>query len=198
MRAEPLGRRGVSVAAALVPAPRAREESLLIPAVAADGSLFPIGKMEAHRQGALHLAVSVFVMSGAHVLLQRRASGKYHSAGLWANTCCSHPDWGESPAASAVRRLREELGVSVALRPCAVIDYAADVTDGLREVERVHVFRGDADRRALQIAADPSEVSETRWAPLADIQRHARAEPGAYAPWFRIYLARWAELKLDA
>ena len=76
-----------------------------------DGSLAPVPKLAVHRMGLRHNAVSVFVTRGGAVLIQRRALDKYHSAGLWANTCCTHPHWGESAAACARRRLGEELGI---------------------------------------------------------------------------------------
>ena len=172
------------------------DADLQIPGLAADGSCFPIGKMEAHRRGVRHLAVSVFLFSGDALLIQRRADGKYHSPGIWANTCCSHPNWGETPDAAAHRRLREELGVSVPLEKTAVIDYAADVGGGLRECEQVHVYRGECDRRSLVLDADPREVAETRWAAPAALRLAVRAQPEDFAAWFRIYLARWRELRL--
>jgi isopentenyl-diphosphate Delta-isomerase len=167
----------------------------VIPAIGADGVLFPIDKMEAHRQGALHLAVSVFVMSGDALLLQRRALSKYHCGGLWANTCCSHPHWGEAPADSATRRLREELGIALPLKACSVFEYKARVTDGLWEHERVHIFRGEA-KPTLAIEPDAAEVLDTRWLDLGKLRHDALQDPERYAPWFRIYLARWDELGL--
>lgn len=168
----------------------------IIPGIGKDGVLYPIEKMEAHRAGALHLAVSVFIMSGDALLLQQRAAGKYHCAGLWANTCCSHPEWGEAPADSAHRRLREELGLSARLRACNVVDYAADVTNGLREHERVHIFRGDVDTRFLHFDLDATEVSAVRWMTRTEIARAARTVPDTFAPWFKIYIERWDELGL--
>jgi isopentenyl-diphosphate delta-isomerase len=171
------------------------DDAIVISAIAADGSVYPIEKMAAHRGGGVrHLAVSVFVFDGDALLIQRRAAGKYHSAGQWANACCSHPHWNETPADAAARRLQEELGVALPLTPTAVLDYDADVSDDLREVERVHVFRADADSKMLRIAADPQEVSETRWADVAALRAEARANPDRFAAWFRIYLERWAEL----
>jgi len=76
-----------------------------------NGVLTPVGKLEAHQRGLRHKAVSVFVLCGDDLLIQRRAMGKYHTPGLWANTCCTHPHWGEAPEACAQRRLRQELGV---------------------------------------------------------------------------------------
>jgi isopentenyl-diphosphate delta-isomerase len=171
--------------------------AIIIPAIAADGTLYPIEKLAAHQAGVLHLAVSVFVFSGARLLIQRRAAHKYHCGGAWANTCCTHPHWNEPLAESAARRLREEMGVDLPLRPTAVIDYAADVTNGLKEVERVHVFSARADERTLSVRPDPAEVGETRWVAVEALKAEALEAPDRFAPWFRIYLKRWDELGLD-
>ncbi len=168
----------------------------MIPGVAADGGLYPIEKLEAHRRGALHLAVSVFVFDGDALLIQQRAASKYHCPLQWANTCCTHPHWGESLAASAHRRVREELGFEAALTPGATIDYEADVGGGLREHERVTIFMGRADRAALTAQPDREEVAAVRWAAPADLAAEAVAAPDRFAPWFRIYLHRWADLGL--
>lgn len=173
-----------------------RADEIVIPGIAPDGSLYPIEKLAAHRAGALHLAVSVFLFSGTRLLIQRRAAGKYHCAGLWANTCCTHPHWDEPPAQSAARRLHEELGVALPLTHTGVIDYEADVSSDMRECERVHVYRGEVDATRLALRLDPAEVSETRWAPVDDLRADARVRPEGYAPWFRIYLDRWGELGL--
>lgn len=175
---------------------RVAETASFIPGIDADGTLYPIEKMQAHRSGALHLAVSVFVMSGDALLLQQRATGKYHSGGLWANTCCSHPSWGEAVTAGARRRLREEMGLSTPLRACNIIDYAADVTDGLREHERVHVFRGDVVSTNVALSPDPAEVSAVRWMTRPEIIREVARDASVFAPWFRIYVSRWDELGL--
>jgi len=166
----------------------------LIPAIAADGTLYPIEKLEAHLRGVQHLAVSVFVFSGDELLIQRRAAGKYHCGGLWANTCCTHPHWGETVEACAARRLREELGIDVPVTAGATVEYAADVGGGMTENERVRVFRGAADRHDLRIVPNPEEVSETRWASPRALCDEARRRPGIFTPWFRIYLERWGEL----
>ena len=168
----------------------------VITAVAADGSLYPIGKLAAHRRPVLHLAVSVFLFDGDRLLVQRRAAGKYHCGGLWANTCCSHPNWGEGLADCATRRMVEELGFAVPLAPTALVEYRAPVGRGLWEYERVQVYRADASRRTVSPAPDPAEVSAVRWATPADLAREMDADPAAFAPWFRIYPARWPELRL--
>ena len=83
---------------------------ILIPAWV-DGKLTPVEKLHAHTHGLKHQAVSVFVMNRGRILLQQRAAHKYHTPNLWANTCCTHPDWAEDPAQCATRRLDEELGI---------------------------------------------------------------------------------------
>lgn len=178
-------------AAGLSRAPQAAP--ILIPAIAPDGTLFPVEKLEAHRRGLLHLAVSVFVFAGEALLVQQRAAGKYHCGLLWANTVCTHPHWGESVAAAAHRRLREELGLSLALTPGRVISYEADVGRDLVEHERVHVFHAQIFDR-ITPDPDPAEVAGTRWALPSLLAEEAKARPDAFAPWFRIYLARWRDL----
>ena len=103
-----------------------------------DGELKPVEKLAVHREGLRHKAVSVFVTQGDRVLLQRRALGKYHTPGLWANTCCTHPGWDETSHDCAVRRLDEELGIT-GLTPeyRDRVEYCADVGGGLiRSEER--------------------------------------------------------------
>ncbi|MAY45503.1 MAG: isopentenyl-diphosphate delta-isomerase [Rhodobacteraceae bacterium] len=153
-----------------------------------DGRLRPVDKLAVHRDGLRHMAVSVFVLCGEALLLQRRAQGKYHTPGLWANTCCSHPQWGERAADCAVRRLREELGVTgIGLQPMGRIEYRADVGGGMVEHEVVDVFAGHVSR-PLPLAPDPEEVMQTRWTCLGDLAADVRKRPGAYTPWLRIYL----------
>jgi isopentenyl-diphosphate delta-isomerase len=168
---------------------------IVIPAIAGDGSLFPMEKMEAHRQGQLHLAISAFVFSGAALLLQRRAEGKYHCAGQWANTCCTHPHWGEDVASAASRRLREEMGIAVPLMETRIVTYRADVGAGLVEHERVHMFVARVDRSQLVVAPDPAEVSETRWVEAEELRADMGRAPERYTPWFRIYVERFPDLR---
>ena len=169
---------------------------ITIPAIAEDESLYPIEKMEAHRLGVLHQAISVFAFCGGELLIQRRALGKYHCGGLWANTCCSHPHWGESFEDCARRRLDEELGLSLPMIRVATIEYEVDVGNGLREHERVAVFHASARQKDIAVRPDQSEVCETRWETPDHLKRKAAAHPQAFAPWFRIYLDRWDELEL--
>jgi isopentenyl-diphosphate delta-isomerase len=91
-----------------------------------EGRLTPVEKLAVHQQGLRHKAVSVFVLDGDRVLIQQRALGKYHTPGLWANTCCTHPVWGEDDAACAARRLHEELGITgLTLQAAGSVEYRA-------------------------------------------------------------------------
>ncbi|WP_102109701.1 isopentenyl-diphosphate Delta-isomerase [Oceaniglobus roseus] len=158
-----------------------------------DGTLTPVDKLEVHRRGLRHPAVSVFVMDGARALLQRRALTKYHTPGLWANTCCTHPAWGEDPADCAMRRLEEELGIT-GLAPVHRdrIEYRADVGNGLTEHEVVDLYVAEAPK-GLRIAPNPEEVAETRWTGLAELVAETQRRPERFTPWLRIYLAEHRE-----
>lgn len=153
-----------------------------------DGVLTPVEKLEAHRRGLRHKAVSVFVLWGDRLLIQQRDAGKYHTPGLWANTCCTHPHWNEDPALCAVRRLEEELGVTgVPLVRREAIEYRADVGGGLIEHEVADVFVGQADG-SLALRPAPGEVQATRWIPLADLMEEIEGSPEVFTPWIRIYM----------
>lgn len=153
-----------------------------------EGNLRPLDKLEVHRRGLRHPAISVFVVSERGILLQRRAASKYHTPGLWANTCCTHPHWGESPEHCADRRLKEELGISgIELEWREQIEYRADVGNGLTEHEVVDVYVGHGEPK---ITINPDEVWETRWMPLAELEADIAANPAIYTPWLRIYLAK--------
>lgn len=166
----------------------------IIPAIAADGSLYPVEKLKAHADGLLHLAVSVFVFDGDHLLIQKRAASKYHSGGLWANSCCSHPHWNETVDSCAERRLVEELGFSVHLSRRQMVEYSADVGNGLHENEKVTMFTGMADRTTLEILPDPLEVEDTRWITRSELHAEITQHPERFTPWFRIYAERDPEL----
>jgi isopentenyl-diphosphate delta-isomerase len=152
------------------------------------GRLCPLDKLDVHRRGLRHKAVSVFVIDGGATLLQRRAIGKYHSGGLWANACCTHPRWGESDRDCARRRLREELGIT-GLEPVArgMVEYRADVGGGLTEHEVVALFVAEAGP-GLAPAAAPAEVDGLRWVGRDALRREIAANPSAFSPWLRVYL----------
>ena len=160
----------------------------LIPAWV-DGRLVPVGKLEVHQRGLRHKAVSVFVLDGTRVLIQKRAAGKYHTPGLWANTCCTHPLWEEDAASCAVRRLREELGITGLVPAFAgQVEYRADVGGGLVEHELVDIFVAKAGV-GLEVRPDPSEVEAVRWVDLDALKAELQRQPERFTPWLRIYLA---------
>ncbi|PYE85962.1 isopentenyl-diphosphate Delta-isomerase [Pseudoroseicyclus aestuarii] len=159
-----------------------------------DGRLAPSEKLAVHREGLRHKAISVFVTHEGQTLLQRRAAGKYHSAGLWANACCTHPDWDEGAEACAQRRLREELGLQGApLQHRGVIEYRADVGGGMIEHEVVDLFTAELAARPT-LAPDPEEVSETRWIGWEALRQEVEVSPERFTAWLRIYLAEHAAL----
>lgn len=162
--------------------------TLLIPAWEG-GALAPVEKLAVHQRGLRHLAVSVFVTAGSKILIQRRAMTKYHTPGLWANTCCTHPAWGEAPVVCARRRLRQELGITgLLLAYCGQVEYRADVGQGLTEHEVVDIFRAEATTD-LAIIPNPDEVSETHWVDLETLSAETLRHPESFTPWLRIYLA---------
>ncbi|GAA6199826.1 isopentenyl-diphosphate Delta-isomerase [Aquicoccus sp. SU-CL01552] len=166
--------------------------SLRIPAWV-NGTLTPVDKLEVHQRGLRHKAVSVFVLHGDAILLQRRALGKYHTPGLWANTCCTHPHWDEAPELCARRRLEEELGITGRAPEFRhQLEYRADVGGGLTEHELVDVFVATVEH---EVAVSPNldEVMETRWADVDDLKEDIARHPERFTPWLRIYLDRHAD-----
>ncbi len=149
------------------------------------------GKWDVHRRGLLHRAFSIFLFDDqGRVLLQRRYGGKYHSGGLWANTCCGHPRLGERTLPAAHRRLNEELGMKAGLRFGFRARYTTGLDHGLTENELVYVYVG---RATGLMELNPDEVSETRFMSLAGLIADTAREPGAYAYWLRHYLSRHAD-----
>ncbi len=144
-------------------------------------------KERAHREGMLHRAFSVFVFDArGRLLLQRRALTKYHSAGLWTNTCCSHPRPGEGIEAAARRRLREEMGMECDdLRVVFPLLYRAELDRGMTEHEYDHVLVGTCDRDPVPA---PDEVVEWAWVDADAARRDAEENPGRYTYWFRLAL----------
>lgn len=158
-----------------------------------EGRLAPFDKLAAHLEGRRHKAVSVFVMDGNRVLIQRRALGKYHTPGLWANTCCTHPHWDEAPLDCAVRRLREELGIE-GLTPVFAdrVEYRADVGGDMTEHEVVDIFTARAPD-GLCVTANPAEVMDVRWITLPALLEEVAATPDRFTPWLRIYLSEYQD-----
>jgi len=159
---------------------------------AADRPIGAAGKLTAHRNNLRHRAISVIIFDrGGCMLLQKRSASKYHSAGLWSNACCSHPRPGESAAAAARRRLREEMGFAVPLGFAGLVSYEAPVGHELWENEIVHVFTGVHDG---EIAPDPAEVQDFRWDSVEAVRDDLRSRSEDYTTWFKLYSgASWFE-----
>jgi len=166
----------------------AREYVILV-----DTNDSPIGvaaKIEVHQHPPkLHRAFSVFIFDSAgRMLLQRRASTKYHFGGLWTNAACSHPQPGEDTQESAVRRLRAEMGIDVILTERLSFEYRAkDASTGLVEWEFDHVFTGTFDGVP---DPDSAEVDEWRWVDHSELAREVRERPERFTPWFLIALSK--------
>ena len=144
-------------------------------------------KFEAHVEGWLHRAFSIFIFDeDGRLLLQQRADDKYHSGGLWSNTCCSHPQPGEPPLDAAHRRLQEELGFDVSLTPAFRETYHLDVGDDLVEHEHNHVFVGTGEAPPVRPNAD--EVADWTWVAPAALRDDVAAHPHRYTAWFRLLL----------
>jgi isopentenyl-diphosphate delta-isomerase len=150
-------------------------------------------KLAVHRDGRLHRAISVQLRdAGGRLLLQKRHSGKYHSGGLWTNTCCSHPRPGEEVDSAAERRLMEEMGIACPLKPLFVTCYRAVVDNGMTEHEVVHCFGG---LYSGQVRPDPSEVDGYAWAEPDELRDDVMKNPARYSAWFRIYVNdHWSQI----
>jgi isopentenyl-diphosphate Delta-isomerase len=144
-------------------------------------------KLEAHEKGLLHRAISVFVFnSSGELLLQRRAFDKYHSEGLWTNTCCSHPLPGESIKEAGERRLMEEMGMECELSPSFSFIYKAEFENGLSEHELDHVLIGFSDDTPH---LNPEEAIGFQWLSLSQIQEEIKNKPNHYTAWFKILIS---------
>jgi isopentenyl-diphosphate Delta-isomerase len=149
-------------------------------------------KMAAHRSGTLHRAFSIFIFnSKGSLLLQQRAFDKYHSGGLWTNTCCSHPRLGEVTATAAHRRLQEEMGMDCELTELFQFSYRHEFENGLVENEYDHVFMGISDGLPLPNAA---EVAGIRYMDIELLLFEIAERPEEYTPWFKMCLEKVLEI----
>ena len=147
----------------------------------------PVGreeKMKAHEKGMLHRAFSIFIFNGrGELLLQRRALSKYHSAGLWTNTCCSHPHPSEDVIEAAHRKLVQEMGFDCELKEAFHFRYTAKLDAGLTENEFDHVLIGTYNKDPI---LNPDEADDFKWAPIEWLKADILKNPDKYTVWFKI------------
>jgi isopentenyl-diphosphate delta-isomerase len=161
-----------------------QKEQMIVLVDEADNEVGLMEKMEVHQKGLLHRAFSVFVFNSKNeMLLQRRAASKYHSGGLWTNTCCSHPYPGECVADAAKRRLHEEMGFTTELDFAFNFTYKASLDKGLIEHEFDHVFLGSYDG---EVKLNFSEVGDYCFKTMNDLKQDLSIHPLKYTTWFRI------------
>ncbi|ALJ04626.1 isopentenyl-diphosphate delta-isomerase [Pseudalgibacter alginicilyticus] len=148
-------------------------------------------KMEAHEKALLHRAFSVFIFNDKNeLMLQQRALSKYHTPGLWTNTCCSHQREGESNIEAGTRRLQEEMGFTTALKETISFIYKAPFDNGLTEHELDHILIGYYNE-VPQI--NPEEVEAYKWMTLEDIKKDIEKKPDIYTAWFKIIFEKFYE-----
>ncbi|WP_296146010.1 isopentenyl-diphosphate Delta-isomerase [uncultured Flavobacterium sp.] len=141
-------------------------------------------KLEAHEKAQLHRAFSIFILNSKNeVMLQQRASEKYHSPLLWTNTCCSHQREGETNIQAGNRRLQEEMGFSTELKELFSFIYKAPFDNGLTEHELDHVMIGYFDDEPV---INPEEVESWKWMNIDEIKEDMQRNPAIYTVWFKI------------
>ncbi len=150
-----------------------------------------MGKLEAHQKAMLHRAFSVFIFNDNNeVMLQQRAASKYHSPGLWTNTCCSHQRNGESNIEAGKRRLKEEMGFVTELKEVVSFIYKAPFDNGLTEHEFDHVLTGNYSGEPI---INEDEVAHWKWMRLIDIKNDIEKKPEIYTAWFKIIFSKFYE-----
>ena len=152
-----------------------------------DNAVGKAEKIAAHREGKLHRAFSAFVFNDGKLLLQKRAQEKYHSGGLWSNTCCGHPRPGEEVKEAAERRLEEEMGFRCALREVGSFVYKHDVGNGLIEYEYDHVLVGTFED---EIKTNPAEAEEWKWMDKEELRKDVEENSQKYTYWLKVALEK--------
>lgn len=153
-----------------------------------DNAIGTMEKMEAHEKGLLHRAFSVFIFnSKGQLLLQQRALSKYHSAGLWTNTCCSHPRPNENTLDAAKRRLIEEMGLACEVEHKTSFIYKTNFDNGLIEHEFDHVFFGACDTNPV---INKEEVESFIWVDVKNLISDIKTNPNKYTSWFKIAMEK--------
>jgi isopentenyl-diphosphate delta-isomerase len=141
-------------------------------------------KLEAHQKAVLHRAFSVFIFNSENeLMLQQRASNKYHSPNLWTNTCCSHQRSGESNIQAGTRRLYEEMGFTTSLKEITSFIYKAPFDNGLTEHELDHIMVGYYNEDPV---INTDEVEDWKWVKIEDVKQDIRLNPNLYTAWFKI------------
>ena len=152
-----------------------------------NGTLQPVEKLEVHKLGLRHKAVSVFVFYQGQLLIQQRAMSKYHSPGKWANTCCTHPEWDEDDLACAHRRLEDEFGMrDLTLVSAGELEYRAHVGNDLIEHEVVQTFVAVCEHEP-SISPNPDEVMAYKWVDPITLERLIATAPDQHTEWLKIY-----------
>lgn len=150
-----------------------------------------LDKATVHQRGVLHRAFSVFIFNSmGSLMLQRRAMNKYHSPGLWSNTCCSHPRRGEETKAACSRRLVEEMGLKCTVNFAFSFTYRARFENGLTEHEFDHVYFGFTDQSP---APDPEEVMDWKYISIQELQQEILVSPDNYTEWLKICFPKVVE-----
>ncbi|GAA4274374.1 isopentenyl-diphosphate Delta-isomerase [Aquimarina gracilis] len=161
-----------------------KEEEKVILVNENDEQIGLMPKLEAHEKAVLHRAFSVFVLNQKNeLMLQQRALHKYHSPGLWTNTCCSHQRDGESNIQAGTRRLQEEMGFTTALKDSVSFIYKAPFDNGLTEHEFDHVLIGTYEDDPV---INPDEVADWKWMPVEAVKQDISDRPEIYTAWFKI------------
>ena len=149
-------------------------------------------KMKVHEKGLLHRAFSIFIInSKGEMLLQKRAKCKYHSGGLWTNTCCGHPRKNEYLESAAKRRLLEETGLVCNLKKAFIFRYRVKFENGLIENEIVHVFIGYSDNKPL---LNYEEAEDYKWISLEELSKDVLLSSNKYTYWFKIALGKYLQI----
>ena len=149
-----------------------------------DNEVGVIDKLDAHKEPILHRAFSVFIINNkGEMLIQQRAFDKYHSGGLWANACCSHPREGEEVISSAMERMKDEIGVSCPLEELFTFIYMHKFNDNLYEHELDHVLLGVCEG---PFKMNKEEVNDLKWISYKELEKDLEKHPDKYASWFKI------------
>jgi isopentenyl-diphosphate Delta-isomerase len=153
-----------------------------------DKEIGSVEKMEAHYNGILHRAFSILIFNSKNeILLQKRNMNKYHSPGLWTNTCCSHPRYGENLQDATYRRLQEEMGFTCELKEIFSFLYRAELENNLVENEYDHVFFGIYDGK---VVINKDEADDYKWININDVKSDIKDNPEVYTYWFKVLFDR--------